>query len=183
VLEHLHDPLAALKRARRLLRPGGLVAVLFVPRFDSREAQRFGPRWLALDLPRHLTHFSDATFRALAAAAGLRVVHQEDYSRRHNAAQLVGSLFPSLQKHRFYQREAGDPTGEGHTAGDLDLEGDVAAQPSALTRRLAPAARRGAFLAATAAAGPVCRRRARRGDTGVTSYFLVPSAPEEGDAS
>jgi hypothetical protein len=34
-LEHLHDPLAALQRARRLLAPDGLVAVLFLPCFDA----------------------------------------------------------------------------------------------------------------------------------------------------
>ena len=165
VVEHLPDPLEALRRARGLLRPDGLVAVLFVPRFDSSEAARFGHRWLALDLPRHLTHFTDETFQALAAAAGLRVAHREDFSRRHSAAQLVGSLCPGLQKHRFYQLEA---------RGGAGSPGDGAGLRRAATR-LAPAGRRAAFVAATAVARPVCRRRARRGDAALTSYFLVPS--------
>ena len=106
VIEHLHDPLGALRRARTLLAPGGLIAVLFVPLLDSPQARFFGPRWLALDLPRHLTHFERRTFVDMASAAGLMVASSEAYSRRHSASQLVGSLFPALQKHRFYLGEA-----------------------------------------------------------------------------
>jgi 2-polyprenyl-3-methyl-5-hydroxy-6-metoxy-1,4-benzoquinol methylase len=106
VLEHIADPVGALRRARALLAPGGLIAVLHLPLLDSPQARLFGPRWLALDLPRHLTHFERATFAATAAAAGLRIVGREPYSRRHSAAQLVASALPGLQKHRFYLEEA-----------------------------------------------------------------------------
>jgi len=154
VLEHLHDPLAALRRARSLLRPDGLVAVLFLPRLDSSEARRFGPRWLALDLPRHLTHFDDAGFARLADAAGLRIRHREPYSRRHSAAQLVGSVAPGLQKHRFYLSEAHETPTHGWAG------------------RLAPPAHRAAFLALTTAARPWCRWEAAQGRGAVCSYFL-----------
>jgi SAM-dependent methyltransferase len=106
VLEHIADPVGALRRARTALAPGGLIAVLHLPLLDSPQARLFGPRWLALDLPRHLTHFERATFAATAAAAGLRIIDREPYSRRHSAAQLVASALPSLQKHRFYLEEA-----------------------------------------------------------------------------
>lgn len=162
VLEHIHDPLGALKRARALLVPGGLVAVLFLPMLDSLEARFFGPRWLALDLPRHLTHFDDATFAVLAARAGLAIVARKSYSRRHNAAQLVGSLAPGLQKHRFYAGEAG---GTGRTA---------------LLARLAPVARRAAFLAATTAARPAARLAVAAGATPMRSYFLEPTSARSG---
>ncbi len=183
VLEHLHDPRTALRRARELLRPGGLVAVLFVPRFDSSEAARFGPRWLALDLPRHLTHFTDETLQTLADAVGLRVAHREDYSRRHNAAQLVGSRFPSLQKHRFYQREAtggADMGGGAAAASDMATAGRPVTKGGAAAARLAPPARRAAFLAAVTVARPLCRHRALRGESAVTSYFLEPVGPARG---
>jgi len=153
VLEHLHDPLSALRRARALLRPQGLVAILFLPRLDSDEARRFGPRWLALDLPRHLTHFDDAGFSRMAQSAGLRIERTEPYSRRHSAAQLVGSLVPGLQKHRFYLRE--DQTA-----------------PKTRAAGLAPLARRAAFLTLTTAARPWCRWEAARGRGGLCSYFL-----------
>ncbi len=155
VLEHLHDPLGALRRARSLLAPGGLVAVLFVPRLDSPEARRLGSRWLALDMPRHLTHFDEPSLVRMAASAGLDVAHREPYSRRHSAAQLVGSLAPGLQKHRIYLDE--ETPGE---TGSLSI--------------LRPGARRGAFLALTMAARPWCRWEATQGRGAVCSYFLEP---------
>ncbi len=151
VLEHLHDPLAALRRARGLLAPGGLVAVLHVPLFDSPESRAFGARWLALDLPRHLTHFERATVPRLAAAAGLAVESTEEYSRRHSAATLVSSLAPSLQKHRFYLDEGRRP---------------AAAQ----------AARKAAWLAAVTAARVPARLAAAAGRGNHRSYFLGPRA-------
>jgi len=161
VLEHVHDPLGALRRARALLAPGGLVAVLFVPLFDSAQARCFGPRWLALDLPRHLTHFQRRTFVGMASAAGLRMTSSEAYSRRHSASQLVGSLFPALQKHRFYLEEA-----------------RAGRRPAPVTR-LAPLAKRGAFLAATALARPITRLEAAAGQSPLMSFFLeaAPTAP------
>jgi len=154
VFEHLHDPVAALRRARALLAPGGLVAVLFLPMLDSPEARLLGPRWMALDLPRHLTHFEEVTFTVMAAKAGLDVAGRETYSRRHNPAQLVGSLMPRLQKHRFYAAE------DGRKAS--------AARVTAVARRLA-------FLAATMAARPVTRLSAMAGAPSMCSYFLEPA--------
>ena len=162
VLEHLHDPLGALRRARALLAPGGSVAVLFLPMLDSPEARIFGARWLALDLPRHLTHFDDVTFAVMAARAGLDIVARESYSRRHSAAQLVGSLAPGLQKHRFYAAEA-------------------AAGQARLTTRLAPLARRAAFLAAATAARPAARLAAAAGAAPLRSYFLAPATGQHPD--
>ena len=157
VLEHVHDPLGSLRRTHELLSPDGLVAVLFLPMLDSPEARLFGPRWLALDLPRHLTHFEDTTFTVMAAKAELEIVGRETYSRRHNAAQLVGSLAPGLQKHRFYRAEADD------------------ADRSGVAARLSPLARRAAFLAATTAARPVTRLASAAGAPSVCSYFLEPA--------
>jgi SAM-dependent methyltransferase len=130
VLEHLHEPLAALQRARSLLAPGGLVAVLYVPLFDSLEARLFGARWLALDLPRHLTHFERSTFARMAAKAGLAVDSTEPYSRRHSAATLVSSLAPPLQKHRFYLDEGRRPAAQAALKA-VWLAGVTAARPAA----------------------------------------------------
>ena len=154
VLEHLHDPVGALRRAGALLAPGGLVAVLFLPMLDSPEARLLGPRWMALDLPRHLTHFEDVTFTLMAARAGLDVAGRETYSRRHNPAQLVGSLAPRLQKHRFYASESG---------------------PGPSAARMTAVARRAAFLATIMAAKPVTRLAAAAGSPSMCSYFLEPA--------
>ncbi|MCX6374000.1 MAG: class I SAM-dependent methyltransferase [Actinobacteria bacterium] len=155
VCEHLHDPVAELRRARALLAPGGLVAVLFLPMLDSPEARLLGPRWMALDLPRHLTHFEEATFAEMATKAGFGVAGRETYSRRHNPAQLVGSLAPLLQKHRFYAAENGPR---------------ASAAP-----RLAAVAQRVAFLAAVTAARLPTRLAAVAGAPSMCSYFLEPA--------
>jgi SAM-dependent methyltransferase len=153
VLEHLHDPLAALARARRLLTPSGLVAVLFLPRFDAPQSRLFGPRWIGLDLPRHLYHFEPRSFAATARAAGLRVVATEPYSRRHSPAFWTASLFPGLQKQRLN-----------------------------LTARRSPgraAVGRAAFAALTAAARPLARAEALLGLEPQCSYFLVAARADD----
>ncbi len=69
VIEHVPGPLATLKAAARLLRPGGTLLVV-CPRIDALPVKRFGPAWYALDLPRHLTHFSRPTLARHLEAAG-----------------------------------------------------------------------------------------------------------------
>jgi SAM-dependent methyltransferase len=54
-LEHLRNPGEEIERAAALLTPSG-VLVVAVPNASSLQAGLFGNRWLALDLPRHLTH-------------------------------------------------------------------------------------------------------------------------------
>lgn len=63
-LEHLTDPVAALRRAHGAIRPGGQ-ALISVPNFGSWQRRRFGSRWYHLDLPRHRVHFTE---RALVVA-------------------------------------------------------------------------------------------------------------------
>ena len=72
-LEHLFSPVDALTRARRLLRPEGLL-VIAVPNAGSLEAKLFGPCWFPWQLPRHLYHFEQETLKRLLKRAGFRVV-------------------------------------------------------------------------------------------------------------
>jgi SAM-dependent methyltransferase len=71
-LEHLPDPAAALARAALLLVPGG-VLVVAVPNSASLQALFFGDRWLALDPPRHLFHFTSGALIERLRSLGLRV--------------------------------------------------------------------------------------------------------------
>ena len=65
-LEHLREPREALDAACRLLVPGGVLAIA-VPNAGSLQAEVFGDRWFALDLPRHLVHLHpDAIVERLA---------------------------------------------------------------------------------------------------------------------
>ncbi len=71
-LEHLREPGADLDRAIDLLAAGGILVVA-VPNAGSIQARAFGDRWLALDLPRHLTHIPAAALIARLRARGLAV--------------------------------------------------------------------------------------------------------------
>ena len=71
-LEHLYDPVSALREARRILDDKG-VLVVTVPNAGSMEARLFGRWWYQWDLPRHLNHFEKATLAQLLKQAGFRV--------------------------------------------------------------------------------------------------------------
>jgi 2-polyprenyl-3-methyl-5-hydroxy-6-metoxy-1,4-benzoquinol methylase len=69
VVEHVADPLSLLAGCRRVLRPGGRLA-LSTPNVESRGHHLFGPRWLHLDVPRHLHLFSKSCLAGLLERAG-----------------------------------------------------------------------------------------------------------------
>jgi SAM-dependent methyltransferase len=71
-LEHMRSPRAQLAEARRVLRPGGRLAVA-VPDFGALLRRMFGERWFFLDLPRHLWHFDRRTLPRLARETGFEV--------------------------------------------------------------------------------------------------------------
>lgn len=72
VLEHTPNPLQVLRECRRVLHPQGVLQ-LAVPYAASWSARRYGADWRALDVPRHLYHFTARPLRRLAREAGLRV--------------------------------------------------------------------------------------------------------------
>jgi 2-polyprenyl-3-methyl-5-hydroxy-6-metoxy-1,4-benzoquinol methylase len=82
VLEHVHDPMEALRDAHRLLVPGGRLVVA-TPNIDSLAFRLFGAWWYSLDLPRHLTHFTPSTLYQMLDRAGFRVgpIHMVRHSR------------------------------------------------------------------------------------------------------
>jgi SAM-dependent methyltransferase len=68
-IEHVHDPLAWLVEARRILKPGGRLA-LATPNNASFGHATFGESWFALDPPRHLHLFNSAAMTTLMQRAG-----------------------------------------------------------------------------------------------------------------
>jgi SAM-dependent methyltransferase len=87
-LEHLPNPLAALKECHRILKPGGRL-VIGVPNFDCPARRFFGSYWLHLDAPRHLFHFSPNVLKAMLQNSGFSVVSL-------NFEVLSGSIVRSL---------------------------------------------------------------------------------------
>ncbi len=72
VLEHVEFPVADLRRAHRLLKPGGWL-VFSVPHFESVGARLFGERWVGWDLPRHLYVFPVPVLAKIMAGLGFRL--------------------------------------------------------------------------------------------------------------
>jgi len=133
VLEHLRDPAQQLAAARRLLRPGG-VLIVAVPNAASLQARLFGERWLALDLPRHLTHLTPGALRTRLDELGLTVART---SQLRGGQVLFGWL------HGLVAQLPGHP----------DLY-DAIRRPAARQRPLTPRARL-AVLAAGVAVAPL----------------------------
>jgi 2-polyprenyl-3-methyl-5-hydroxy-6-metoxy-1,4-benzoquinol methylase len=78
-LEHMPDPGATLRDARGLLSPGG-VLIVAVPDAGGLQARVFGSKWLHLDVPRHLYHFTRFSLESLLRSerfAHFREWHQE----------------------------------------------------------------------------------------------------------
>lgn len=95
VFEHLYQPREVLERVFQWLKPGGVFYAM-MPNIDSAGARLFGSHWYALELPRHLSHFSPIAIRKLASAVGLEPVsvttHREVFMEQ-SAKYLFDSLF------------------------------------------------------------------------------------------
>jgi 2-polyprenyl-3-methyl-5-hydroxy-6-metoxy-1,4-benzoquinol methylase len=70
VIEHLHDPLAAIEACASRLRPGGVLWVA-TPNLDGVGHRAYGRDWFHLDPPRHLVLFTRGSLTSLVRAAGL----------------------------------------------------------------------------------------------------------------
>ena len=130
VIEHLPDPLADLRQALRLLRPGG---VLFIktPNLNSLQARLLGRWWYALDTPRHLTLFAPGTLRRMLHAAGFADAVCRPIRDPVGAMWFEASVLFRLRGLLLERRGVQVQPTEGQTVGEA-LEGQVyATVPSA----------------------------------------------------
>jgi SAM-dependent methyltransferase len=104
VLEHIHSPLEALKRARAWLKPGGSLVVQ-LPNRRCWQHRLFGVRWAAADVPRDLFYFDTETLRILLGQAGFTVTHIDHASHILHPPTWVLSLFPGLDPRQVWARE------------------------------------------------------------------------------
>ncbi len=70
VFEHLYHPREVLEKVSIWLKPGGVFYAL-MPNIDSAAERVFGTYWYALELPRHLYHWSPKALGRLANSVGL----------------------------------------------------------------------------------------------------------------
>ncbi len=94
VLEHLYDPLLALRKLHEWSRTGASL-VLSTPNAGAWEFRHFKEDWYALHLPNHLYHFTPDTVRALLARTGWRV---ERVLHQRTIANLVASLGNRMER-------------------------------------------------------------------------------------
>jgi SAM-dependent methyltransferase len=109
-LEHVHEPLEALRAAYQVLAPAGKLIVA-VPNIDSMPFRWFGQTWFSLDLPRHLTHFAPWTLRLMLHRAGFRRIRLRQAPRSawlRASARLACRTHPHATFwHRWLQTRAG----------------------------------------------------------------------------
>lgn len=72
VLEHFHDLNGYLSEISRLLKPEGR-CIIALPNSISYDAGYYRQSWAAWDVPRHLWHFTPATFKILAEKSGFKL--------------------------------------------------------------------------------------------------------------
>jgi SAM-dependent methyltransferase len=70
-IEHVHDPVNWLAEARRILRPGGRLAIA-TPNASSFLHRRFRQHWFSLEPPRHLYLFNRAALASALRKSGFK---------------------------------------------------------------------------------------------------------------
>ena len=95
VLEHVPDPVAALREAARVLRQEG---VLFAgaPNFGSPEARWTRDKWFHLDVPRHLTHLTQESLGSALATAGFVIRRVSFFAPEYDCFSFVQSTLNRL---------------------------------------------------------------------------------------
>jgi 2-polyprenyl-3-methyl-5-hydroxy-6-metoxy-1,4-benzoquinol methylase len=88
VLEHLHDPILALRKLNYSIKPNGWL-VVSVPNAGALEFRLFKEAWYGLQLPTHLYHYTPKTLRVMLERSGWKV--EKIYHQR-----ILYNLFPSV---------------------------------------------------------------------------------------
>jgi SAM-dependent methyltransferase len=88
VLEHLYEPIETLREIERVLKPDGIFA-FSVPNSDCWQFKFFKDKWAGLQVPTHISHFSEKTICQLVEKSGLQIV--EIYEQN-----TIGCLYPSI---------------------------------------------------------------------------------------
>jgi 2-polyprenyl-3-methyl-5-hydroxy-6-metoxy-1,4-benzoquinol methylase len=88
VLEHAGEPKTLLNEARRVLKNDGKL-LLSVPNFGSFEARAGRQNWFHLDVPRHVTHFTEESLQATLDATGWKVTKKSYFTPEYDFYSFV----------------------------------------------------------------------------------------------
>ncbi len=83
VLEHMRDPAAVLRTCRRLLKKNGLLVVA-VPNLSSLQAALGKSKWLHLDVPYHLYHFTLSGLQRLLLDNSMKIFRVQQFDFEQN---------------------------------------------------------------------------------------------------
>ncbi len=96
VIEHMHDPLSAIRTAYSLLKPGGKLWI-DTPNIDSYGFERYGKDWIGVDCPRHLVIFGWETMSFVLQKAGFKSWEYIDQSSAALAIFPLSDLIKNRQ--------------------------------------------------------------------------------------
>lgn len=92
VLEHLPAPEQLLRQlVKDNVRKNGLV-LIEVPNIESLQSSIAGNRWIHLDVPRHINHFTQSRLEELLRSMGLNPVKQKTFSVHLGILGMLDSL-------------------------------------------------------------------------------------------
>lgn len=92
VIEHFADPLAELRRAHRILRPNGVLAICTM-NVDALFPKIMRHRW-PWYMQMHLVYFSKRTLHNMLTKAGFRVVEMSTHKRVVRLSYLISRVEP-----------------------------------------------------------------------------------------
>jgi ubiquinone/menaquinone biosynthesis C-methylase UbiE len=93
-LEHSPDPRLYLEKARKWLKPDGLL-VVDVPNYTSTDARCEWHQWRGWHLPFHLYHFTPKSLRGLLAKQGFRTIRRKSYLSGYVKEKLERKFVPT----------------------------------------------------------------------------------------
>ncbi len=103
VFEHISNPSEILDEIHRITKPGSLI-IIATPDIDGAVARFTRENWFALDVPRHLFHYSHKTLPAFITKARFNVIRKHNLSLEQDIFGMAQSLMNKLGFHynQFY---------------------------------------------------------------------------------
>jgi SAM-dependent methyltransferase len=98
VLEHISEPVSLLQESAKRLAPGGFL-IANVPNFLSWQSRFAGTKWLHLDVPRHLVHYTPKSMADTLGRAGLTLSCMSFASLEHDPYGWAESTISRLTGH------------------------------------------------------------------------------------